>query len=140
MQATIHLRSKDEGAGFTTVVNDRFEKSYHHRNHIYIPSRLDKEQTHGRKAGKSTSNTGRLSSSKTASTTEIHDKSPRHSINSVSKEQSAKTQSTSPSSDKNQQQHTKKRSTSPPTSFDQPIRSLCMFINIEFNFDYFFLL
>ncbi len=114
-------------------MNDRFEKSYHHRNHIYIPSRLDKEQTHNRKTGKS-GNASRLSTSKAAVTTEIHDKSPRHSTTSASasKQQSAKAQPTSPSSDK-KQQTTKNRSKSPPNTFDQPIRPSSMSINIDFD-------
>ena len=113
-------------------MNDRFEKSLHHRNHIYIPSRLDKEQAHSRKPGKS-GNASRLSTSKAAVTTEIHDKSPRHSMTTTSKQQSAKAQSTSPSSEPKQQQAKKKRSISPPIIFEQPNEPKSMSIDIEFD-------
>ncbi|CAF4667134.1 unnamed protein product, partial [Rotaria sp. Silwood1] len=119
-RAAIHLRSKDETAGTNDETNNRFEKSYHHRNHIYIPSRLDKEQSHGRKTGKSGVNSGRLSGSKAASSTQVeHDsRSSKHSLIPSSKADSFK------SSTSSKPQRSKTRSKSPPLSSDQPTKSL----------------
>ncbi|CAF4831962.1 unnamed protein product [Rotaria sp. Silwood1] len=118
--AAIHLRSKDETAGTNDETNNRFEKSYHHRNHIYIPSRLDKEQSHGRKTGKSGVTSGRLSGSKAASSTQVeHDsRSSKHSLIPSSKADSFK------SSTSSKQPRSKTRSKSPPLSSDQPTKSL----------------
>ena len=112
--------------------DNRFEKSYHHRNHIYIPSRLDKDQTHGRKGGKSGGNTGRLSTPKATITTEIHEKPPKHSVTSPSKHQNAAARSRSASSDKNQlqQQITKARSKTPPSQSDPPVEPSSMLSTI----------
>jgi hypothetical protein len=98
-----------------------------------MPSRLDKEQTHGRKPGKGGSSSARGSTSKgattTTTTTQAHDisHSPKHSTISAPKQQSAKVRSASPTSDK-QQEQLKPRSKSPPNSTDHSIRS-CLFIN-----------
>ncbi|CAF1301854.1 unnamed protein product [Adineta ricciae] len=129
-RAAIHLRSQDETAG-SGEANNRFEKSYHHRNHIYIPSRMDKDQAHGRKSGKtSSSGMTRSGASKTALATQAHDNahSPRHSASSVSKQQHTKGKSVSPIPDKknqeqqSQQQLGKTRSKSPTLSADQPLK------------------
>jgi len=98
-----------------------------------MPSRLDKEQLHGRKTGKSGTNPGRSSTSKNALLTQAHDTSPRNSATSAPKQQIVKERSASLSSDKKQQQQhhqPKTRSKSPPLSSDQPIKSSCMSMNI----------
>ncbi|UJR27956.1 hypothetical protein I4U23_009214 [Adineta vaga] len=125
-RAAIHLRSQDEMAGSAGVAPNRFEKSYHHRNHIYIPSRLDKEQIHGRKSGKTgTGGMTRSGASKTTLATHPHDSShsPKHSTSSISKQQHTKGKSASPTSDKHQNHSTKTRNTSPTPSTDQPLKS-----------------
>jgi len=121
-RATIHLRSRDETSGIGDS-NNRFEKSYHHRNHIYIPSRLDKDQhQHGRKLGKGGSGPGRSSTSKSALSAEGRDRSPKHSISSVIR-QSVKPRSVSVSSDTKQQQYPKARSKSSSISSDHLMKS-----------------
>ncbi|CAF3492449.1 unnamed protein product [Rotaria sordida] len=123
-RATIHVRSKDEMADTNNETNNRFEKSYHHRNHIYIPPRLDKEQLHGRKTGRSSSGTNRLTGAKAASSTQAdHDsRSSKHSLIPSYKRESFK--STNSPKQRQQQQKSKSRSKSPPLSSDQPIKSL----------------
>jgi hypothetical protein len=101
-----------------------------------MPSRLDKEPSHGRKTGKSSGHIGRSAGSKNALLTESHDNSPKPpTISAPTKRQSLNDRSTSPSSDKKekqqqQQQLSKRRSKSPPISSDEPIKSSCMFMNI----------
>jgi hypothetical protein len=90
---------------------NRFEHSYHHRDHIYTPARHDKEQLHGRKAiGKTNANRSAI---------QVHSEIP------TSKQHSSKARSKTPNSDQNQQI---KHKTSPPVPFNQRSKSSCMFI------------
>ncbi|CAF3753833.1 unnamed protein product [Rotaria magnacalcarata] len=125
-EAAIHLRSQDETAETNNESQNRFEKSYHHRNHIFISSRHDKEQTHGRKTGKTGSGATRSTSSKSASSAQPFNNSQatRHSlVSATTPKESLKVPPTSTNTHK-QQQSSKPRSRSPPLSSDQPIKLL----------------
>ena len=95
-----------------------------------MPSRIDKEQTHGRKPGKGGSSSARGSTSKGVTSTQAHDAShsPKHSTISAPKQQNTTVRSTSPTSDK-QQEQSKPKSKSPPNSTEHSIRSSCLLIN-----------
>ncbi|CAF1101213.1 unnamed protein product [Adineta ricciae] len=48
-RAAIHHRNQDETASSDDGTHNRFEKSYHHRDHRYLPSPLDREHLRGPK-------------------------------------------------------------------------------------------
>ncbi|UJR21456.1 hypothetical protein I4U23_024541 [Adineta vaga] len=61
-RAAIHLRNQDETVSSDDGAQNRFEKSYHHRDHRYLPSRPERELLHGPKTiSKSVHNGHRLS-------------------------------------------------------------------------------
>ena len=73
-----------------------------------MPSRLDREQFHGRKTGKSTDHASRSTSSKGILSSQIHNHphSLKHSTISKFKQEDMEMQSTSPTSDRQQQSKT----------------------------------
>ncbi|CAF0939437.1 unnamed protein product [Adineta steineri] len=48
-RAAIHLRNQDETGSSDDGTHARFEKSYHHRDQRYLPTRLERELPHGPK-------------------------------------------------------------------------------------------
>ena len=123
------MRSQDERSAPRDTSGTRFEKSVHHRDQVYIPSRSDKEPGHARRpAGKSNnSSTGRSSSSKMVAAAHAHDQthSPKQSTASTPKQLSVKARQASIPSDTSQPQPQIKQRKSSATPSEQLLNATC---------------
>lgn len=108
LKASIHLRNQDEIPGFDQATRHRFESLYHHRDPRYLPSRVDRELSHGPKTiSKSVHNSSRTSTIRTASPNHLHPDV------SITKEQHGRGRSSSKNKSQPSPSRTDQRTTSP---------------------------